>query len=217
MKCVPEHHQFVMRFVCRCGPSMLEEPQKSLLAWSHKSYDLVDYLNDYFLSHCLPSVSWNDTITRLALYPLNSSILLESHKYIAPGLYLQSYIRERAIKYNNIAYSNDTDGHVSANHDSKTPMESVIEDMRKSAKILNNLIMILGGSLALHKTSWRILAWEMVRGELKLVKATNERIMMEEGRGKGATRLLISSHQMRQIKGWDTAYFPTGTRIMHMK
>ena len=62
-------------------------------------------------------------------------------------------------------------------------MESVIEGMQESVKIWINLIMISGGSLYLHKTSWRILAWEMVHSELKLVKAMNERIMVEYGKG----------------------------------
>ena len=69
-----------------------------------------------------------------ALYILISSILLEPHKSIAPELFLQSYTRERAIKHNNVAYSDDTDGHVSANHDSDSPLESVIGDMRESEK-----------------------------------------------------------------------------------
>ena len=80
-----------------------------------------------------------------------SSILLESHRAIAPGLCLHSCTRELAIGPNNVAYSDDTDGHVYAHHDSDTPVESVMEDMRESAKMWNNLVMILCGSLALHK------------------------------------------------------------------
>ena len=56
-----------------------------------------------------------------------------------------------------MAYSDDTDGRVLAEHDDDSPMESVIEKMRESAKMWNNLIMISGGSLVLHKTSWRLL------------------------------------------------------------
>ena len=61
-----------------------------------------------------------------ALYTLNSSILLEFPKSVALGLFLQSCTRERAIEHNNVAYSDDTDGHVSVNHYSESPMESVI-------------------------------------------------------------------------------------------
>ena len=53
-----------------------------------------------------------------ALYTLISSILIESHRAIAPGLCLQSCTRARAIKHNNVAYSDDTDGHISAEHNS---------------------------------------------------------------------------------------------------
>ena len=82
-----------------------------------------------------------------------------------------------------MAYSDDTDRHVSAEHNSELLTEGVIEKMRESAKKWNNLIMILGCSLALHKTSWRLLAWEMGKGELKLILATKEVIMMGDGKG----------------------------------
>ena len=55
--------------------------------------------------------------------------------------------------------------------------------MRKRAEIWNNLIMISGGSLALHKKSWRLLAWEMERGELKLIITNKEVIVMGDGKG----------------------------------
>ena len=94
-----------------------------------------------------------------ALYTLNSTILLDLHKAIMTGLCLQSCTRVRDIEHKNVVYSDDTDGHVSATHNCKFPTEMVVEDMRKSAEIWNNLIMISVGSLALHKTSWRLLAW----------------------------------------------------------
>ena len=62
------------------------------------------------------------------LYILNSSILLDSHNVIAPGLCLQSCTRARTIKHNKVAYSDHMDGHVSA------PTEMVVEDMRKVRK-----------------------------------------------------------------------------------
>ena len=35
----------------------------------------------------------------------------------------------------------------------------------------------------MHKASWRLLAWEMERGELKSITATKEVIMMGDGKG----------------------------------
>ena len=35
----------------------------------------------------------------------------------------------------------------------------------------------------MHKASWRLLPWEMERGELKLITATKEVIMMGDGKG----------------------------------
>ena len=59
----------------------------------------------------------------------------------------------------------------------------VVEDTRQSARIWNNLTVISGGSLTLYKTSYGLLALEMARGELQLATATEEVIMMEDGKG----------------------------------
>ena len=69
-----------------------------------------------------------------ALYTLNSSLSLDLHKAISPGLCLQSCTIARAIKYNNVVYSNDIDVHVSAEHNSEFLIERVVEDMRESAE-----------------------------------------------------------------------------------
>ena len=96
-----------------------------------------------------------------ALYTLDSFIFLESHKSIAPGLCLQSYMQSNTTMWHTPITQTDMSPQTI---DSESPMESVIEYMRESEKKWNNLIMILGGSLALHRTSWRILALEMVHG-----------------------------------------------------
>ena len=92
-------------------------------------------------------------------------------------------MRAWAIEHNNVAYSDHTDRYVSTEHNCETPMKMVVEDMRQSARSWNNPTMITGGSLALHKTPWRLLVWEMVRVEIQLVAATEEVIMMEDGKG----------------------------------
>ena len=53
---------------------------------------------------------------------------------LSNSLCLLRCTQARDIKHNNVAYPDDTDGHVSAEHDSEFPMESVIENMRESAK-----------------------------------------------------------------------------------
>ena len=83
----------------------------------------------------------------LMLYTLGISILLHSHKAIAPSLCLQSRTRAWAIEHNNVAYLNEPDGHVSAEHNCEFPTEMVVEDMRQSPIVLNNLTMISVGSL----------------------------------------------------------------------
>ena len=43
--------------------------------------------------------------------------------------------------------------------------------------------MISGDSLALQKTSWRLVAWEMEPGEFRSITATKEVTMMGDGKG----------------------------------
>ena len=69
-----------------------------------------------------------------ALYTLNSSLSLDLHKAIVPGLCLQSCTRAWAVKYNNVVYSDDTDGHVPAEHNNEFLIARVVEDMRESAE-----------------------------------------------------------------------------------
>ena len=88
-----------------------------------------------------------------ALYTLGISILIHSYKAIASGSCIQNCTRSRAIEHNNVAFSDNTDGHVSAEHNCKFPTEMVLGDIRQNVRVWNNLVMISCGSLALHKKS----------------------------------------------------------------
>jgi len=63
-------------------------------------------------------------------FTMRNSIILRAHEVIAPDLCLQSCTRAWAIEHNNVAYSEDTYGYISAENNSKTLMEMVMEDMR---------------------------------------------------------------------------------------
>ena len=117
------------------------------------------------------------------LFCNQSSVFLKSHNKIATGLHINSCTRERSINHNNISYSDDNDRHVSAPYDKDCPIGCVLDGLRDSGTKWNNLVQITGGVLALHKTCWRILAWQLQRGELKIVPATKETILMKDGKG----------------------------------
>ena len=140
-----------------------------------------------------------------SLFAVQSSILLEAHRRIAPGLHLPSCTEERAIDHNNAAFVDDTDGHASATRNSETPIRDVVQKLQRSGQIWSELMDITGGSIALHKTFWRILAWEVANGNLRIVRATTERIVIEDGRGAFAVIGETSRHQTCPTKVWVSA------------
>ena len=117
------------------------------------------------------------------MYGLQSSTLLRAHTNIAPGLELKSCTGRRSICHNNIAFVDDTDGRVSAATDSEHPTGDVISAIQDSAQKWSDLVNITGGSLAMHKTEWRLLAWEWRNGDWKLIQATEEEVVLEDGKG----------------------------------
>ena len=117
------------------------------------------------------------------LYLQQSSVILRAHSSIAPGFSLKSCTGRREIAHHSLGYVDDTEGHVSVDHNSPHPIVELIEKLSDSGQKYCNLQALTGGSSALHKTKWRMIAWEMINGELKLVKATEERIVLEDGNG----------------------------------
>ena len=58
-----------------------------------------------------------------------------------------------------------------------------MEDLQSSAQIWNDLHNLGGGSLAFHKECWHLLVWEVINGELKLLKSTKEQLLLHDGKG----------------------------------
>ena len=67
------------------------------------------------------------------------------------------------------------------------PIGCVVDGLRDSGTKWNNLIQITGGALALHKTCWRLLAWRLQPGELRILQTTEEAILMKDGKDVYAT------------------------------
>ena len=82
-----------------------------------------------------------------------------------------------------------------------TQQESVIKErLQRSGQIWNDLFDISGGSLALHKINWRMIAWEAINGELKIVRATEEVLILEDGRmAKAQSQSSISNPQIKRM------------------
>ena len=117
------------------------------------------------------------------MYVQQSSILLQAHSDVAPCIHLNSCTGKRAIKRNSIAFVDDTAGQTSAKYGSPKPIDEAVTKLQKSAQIWNELVTLTGGSLALHKTHWQILAWKFIKGEATLVTATDKVIVIEDSHG----------------------------------
>ena len=117
------------------------------------------------------------------LFLLQSDITLKVHREVAPGLSLESPNGMRRIEHNNIAYSDDNDGQVTASAKSKHPLYEVYKKALESSKMWGRLVCLTGGDVALHKCSWQAIAWELIKGQLQLIAATEYRLIMEDGRG----------------------------------
>jgi hypothetical protein len=94
------------------------------------------------------------------LFSILSNVAIQAHKSYTPGLTLESPTLHQEITHHNIAYVDNTDGHVSADYHSEDPIQEVAEKMNISAQGWNNINNLTGGSLAYHKTKWQMIAWE---------------------------------------------------------
>ena len=138
-----------------------------------------------------------------------------THPSIAPGLNLPSCTGKRAISHHSLGYVDDTEGHVSADHDSPHPIVELIAKLSESGQKYCNLQALTGGASALHKTKWRMIAWEMINGELKLVRATEERIVLEDGNGAISVIDFVAPDEPNEGLGYKMC--PDGTMKHQLK
>ena len=133
-----------------------------------------------------------------ALVCKQSLVLLKASSEIAPGLHVNSCTRERSIPHNNISYSDDNDSHVLAQYWHDDLIGHVVEGLRYSSTKWNNLLHITRGALALHKTCWRCLAWQLMWSKLHILQATEKAILMKDGKGAYATIKFKSPDQLNE-------------------
>ena len=68
-----------------------------------------------------------------------SNVTTQAHKSFTPGLTLESPTLQRHIHHHNIAYVDDSDGHISANYKSKYPTKEATKKMNQSAQGWNDI------------------------------------------------------------------------------
>ncbi|KAL7554121.1 hypothetical protein ACHAWF_018191 [Thalassiosira exigua] len=107
-------------------------------------------------------------------YTLQSSVALTSHAKTSAGLKMDSCNDKRQIAHHAIAYVDDTDDHTG---------DERWGNLEKQGQSWSKTMRLMGHSLAFHKMNWHLIAWELLKGELKLVQATESRIVMEDGKG----------------------------------
>ena len=117
------------------------------------------------------------------LFGAQSSVSLNVHEECAPGVKINNPTGSRSIQHNNVSYVDDNDSHVSAALDSEDQVEELVTKLQLSSNLWNEIVQLGGHALAFHKEHWSMLAYEFIRGEVKLVHATDETILLEDGKG----------------------------------
>jgi hypothetical protein len=76
-----------------------------------------------------------------------------------------------------------------------------------------NLTRLNGGLVALHKTNWQAIAWELINGELTMMHATEHTIIVKDGKGAYANIDFIPSSE--GVKGLDYRLSPSANQEPH--
>ena len=130
-----------------------------------------------------------------SLFCQQSSVLLKAHESLAPGVELKSCTGRRAIRHNNVCYVDDDDGQTTAKHNSEHPIPEVVGKLQTSVDIWNRLVFLSGHALAFHKEYWTILAFEWLEGKVNLVRAVDDTIVLEDGKGSFSVISFKSPHE----------------------
>ena len=118
-----------------------------------------------------------------SLWGIQSDTLLKAHKDLCTGLQLPDCTGLHEISMNNVAFVDDTDGWASADYGCDDARGQAISRLQRGAQVWNDLTNLSGGSIAFHKCKWQMIAWELVRGELQMIKATEEEITLRDNKG----------------------------------
>ena len=87
------------------------------------------------------------------------------------------------IQHHNIAFVNDTDGHIMADRNIEDTVKYLVSQIQTREQIWNNTIEICGASPALHKTTWQMAAWEVKQEILHMLTDTTAEVRLSYGKG----------------------------------
>jgi hypothetical protein len=104
----------------------------------------------------------------------------------AYGVCLANPDGSRTIQRCNTQFVDDDDGWASAPHDSENPTAEAMQRLQHDAQRWNNINNIPGQTVAFHKTKWQMLAWKVIKGDLEIVKSTEEVLILKDNKGGAA-------------------------------
>lgn len=142
-----------------------------------------------------------------------SDAMLKAHKVLTEGVHIHSPNMQRDIRHSSIAFADDTDGQETTPTDEPTAIHTVVRKLEHSAQTWSNIVQICGGLIALHKCNWQLIAWELQAGHLKLVQATDERVVLDDGNGSFAVIDFLPPHQPNVGLGYRIC--PDGSQKHH--
>ena len=144
-----------------------------------------------------------------------SDVCMKAHRSIAPGFHLVGANPSREIKHHNIAIVDDADGHVSSDSDTDDEIDNVTTKLQDSGQKWNNILELVGGLPALHKTNWQMIAYKEEKGSMKLVQHTDKTIRLEDG--KGGYAIIQYKPPNEPNKGLGYQICPDGNQEPHHK
>ena len=123
---------------------------------------------------------------------------------------------EREISHKGVMFVDDRTDHFGgdgSNEDFEDDFEMCMANAQKGAQTWCDLTRINGGLVALHKTSWKAIAWRVMDGSMEMVKATEHTIVVKDG--KGAYAKIDFLPPDRASKGLGYWISPSGNQDHH--
>lgn len=108
----------------------------------------------------------------------------------------------RKIKRCNTQFVDDDDGWASAPFDSEFPRSETVRRMQNDAQRWNNINNIPGQTIAFHKCKWQILAWHVINGDLEIVRATEDILVLRDNKGGSAVIEFLPPDQPNKGLGY---------------
>lgn len=142
-----------------------------------------------------------------------SDAMLKAHKSLSYGVNMISPGLHRSIKHHSIAYADDTDGQVSSDMTEKMSIPRIVRRLQHSGQTWSDITNICGGLIAHHKCFWHLLSWEENNGHLVPAEATQEQLVLHDGKGAYAAITYLPPDEPNVGLGFSLC--PTGNQLPH--